>query len=411
VEKSGMLKAAFLLFLLILFPVIGAGVIVSSLGMLGKADSASNWPTVRGEILSSQVVTELASTWGESGGSARKPTEVYSAQVRYEYIVDGKTYRGQRISLQQAPSTDRYQAELTAIEFNKGETTVYYDPKNPQDALLAPQEVGDIISGIVIGFLLMIVPSGMILVGLRYEFIDRPEVPLHVRLWWETKFGKHRGRRHNGLLQESSIEQESPVDEARPAEGSFPVGEDFIEAIVQWDPRTRIELASLPSSIWVYVMMGMAFGLIVAWAGMFPLTHLLYRRDTPHGPELGSVFGFLFVTTSALVFFVSRVLDRGSKTVIDWNSGSIWEKREFSFSRQLNISDVRRVVVRCVPVKGRRRKYRALIEVDGVGSSVAIAHTCQPRRKPESAREKAARLADPLASALDVPVDFEGWEA
>lgn len=405
-----MLKAAFLLFLLILFPVIGAGVVVSSLGMLGKANSARNWPTARGEILSSQVVTELASTWGESGGSARQPAEVHSAQVRYEYIVDGKTYRGQRISVQQSPSTDRYQAELTAQEFSKGTTTVYYNPKDPQDALLAPQDVGDIIPGIVIGLLLMFVPPGMILLGLRYEYIDRPELPLHVRLWWETKFGKQPGRSNNGLLREPLIEQESSADETRRADESPPAGEDFIEAVVRWDPQIRIELASFPTPIWVCVMIGMALGLIVAWAGMFPVTQLLYKRDTPHGPELGSVFGFLFVTTGALVTLVSRLLDRGTKTVIDWNSGSIRSARELSFTRQFNITDVRRVVVRCVPVKGRRRKFRALIEVDVAGSSVALAHTCQPRRKPESAREIASRLADPLANALDVPVDFEGWD-
>ena len=141
-----MMKAAFLLILLILFPVIGAAVIVSSFGMLRSAGEMLSWPTVQGVVLSSEVASELASTLGEG---RRKPVEVYSARVQYEYIVDGRTYQGDRIAVQYGASTDRYQAVLDAEKFSVGDVTVYFNPENPADALLAPQDTSGIIPGIV----------------------------------------------------------------------------------------------------------------------------------------------------------------------------------------------------------------------------------------------------------------------
>lgn len=407
-----MLRAIFLLLLMLIFPLIGIGVVVSSFDMLRTTRDASDWPTVRGRILSSEVVKELVYPRGQTRGTrTTKPTEMYYPKVRYEYVVDGDTYQGNRVSLRGGTSsTDRYQAELTAKKFNQSETTVYYNPANPQDALLLPGDTEGIMFGFIFGPILILVPTGLILIGLYYEFIPRPELPTHIQLWWDLKFGKHRNSAvgHESKSETSAKPQSSDVV---PADSTAPQEATFIENIVTWNPTNRVEISVSPDAIWMYLLLSVVVGLILAWVGTFPVTHWLYKRDNPHLPELVSVFGCLFLIAGSIIFVVMRYCDRGSSLVLDWDSGLIHAKREFSAALQYNIRDVQRVLIRCVPVTGKHRKFRASVEMDVAGKHVTAARTREPRRKPDSAKEKAATLAEPLADALGVPVEFVGWES
>ncbi len=142
---------------------------------------------------------------------------------------------------------------------------------------------------------------------------------------------------------------------------------------------------------------------------MIPVNKLVYGREAIHLPELRTVAAGLFLCTTTLAFVVLRIIDRGSSTVVDWQQGTVRFKRDFARPVYQGMNDITKVVIRCKPAKGRSTKYRAAVELDVFDRKLQIAHTCEQRRKPESAQEKAASLAEPLAKELGKPLDYQGW--
>lgn len=402
-----MLRTVFIGLLFLTFPIVGGLVVYSSYGMLSEVNATRDWPSVQGNLLSSELAEEVGYSRSGPSNSRRKPITTYSLQVKYEYTVDGTNYQGDKVALTDDSTSDRRYAELQQEKFPTGPVNVYYDPAEPQKAILEPGNTGSIIPGMVIGTLIMIVPPLLIAVGLRYEFIERPELPLFVRMWLNPA-GK--GTSTETVLVDQVVDE----SESKPTGGSTaelpPPESDFYESIDLWEPQNRIELAFRPPAAWMYLLLAIAAGAVVAWAGMLPITRLVYQREVPHIPEVRSIAAMLFVVSGSLVFVVTRLIDRGSKTELDWNTRTVVQRRDFSIPARYNISDVQEVQVRCVAVEGKRRKYRAAIDLEFTGERVTIARTCEPRRKVESAKEKAAALADPIAKALNVPVNFVDWD-
>ncbi|MGH9849160.1 MAG: DUF3592 domain-containing protein, partial [Blastocatellia bacterium] len=66
----------------------------------------------------------------------------YYPAVRYRYEVDGRTYSGKRLYFDEVASTERWAARL-ARKYPVGATVpVYFDPANPERALLEPRLSG-----------------------------------------------------------------------------------------------------------------------------------------------------------------------------------------------------------------------------------------------------------------------------
>jgi hypothetical protein len=91
-----------------------------------EARSAAKWLTVEGRVLDSTLEMK-----GES-------TKRYSAHVKYEYVVDGNPYQGDRLALSPTDwSSDRAQAEQTLAEYQPNTVVeVYYDPESPGESAL-----------------------------------------------------------------------------------------------------------------------------------------------------------------------------------------------------------------------------------------------------------------------------------
>lgn len=98
--------------------VIGSG-IAADLG-------TGNWETVDGVVTSSSV-TE--STGGEGGTT-------YCLNVYYEYVVDGNTYNGDRVSFSSDNSCDSWSQNADDDYPEGSEITVYYDPSDPSESVL-----------------------------------------------------------------------------------------------------------------------------------------------------------------------------------------------------------------------------------------------------------------------------------
>lgn len=97
--------------------------------------SSFSWPSVFGEITSRRLVSQR---FKEYDGDYYTKTEGY---LKYSYMVEGRDYSGFAVNALEEISCP----ESTARKYPQGrEVEVYYNPRNPSQAVLEP---GFVISG------------------------------------------------------------------------------------------------------------------------------------------------------------------------------------------------------------------------------------------------------------------------
>jgi len=102
-------------------------------GEARKAEAAQHWPTVAGTVMSSALV-------GESNADsdlADPPT--WNVRASYSFQVEGRAYTGQRVLF--GDDFDRESdAQALLSKYPAGASVaVYYNPANPNDAVLEPR--------------------------------------------------------------------------------------------------------------------------------------------------------------------------------------------------------------------------------------------------------------------------------
>ena len=114
---------------------LGAGVGVALLGrhMLQQAGASENWPHTSGVIVISTV-----SQSREYDSRKKRTKTVYRANIGYAYLVDGKRFQGDKISFSGTGTSRKSASQLTAKYPKKKEVDVYYDPVEPENAVLEP---------------------------------------------------------------------------------------------------------------------------------------------------------------------------------------------------------------------------------------------------------------------------------
>lgn len=101
------------------------------------AYSAMSWPRSDGRVVSSQTVQ------GCGGGRSFLP------RVRFEYSVNGVTYDGERVAFGNPGCGSFEHAQSIAARFPAGAAVpVYYEPRNPNEAVLL---VGEVLSDTWLG--------------------------------------------------------------------------------------------------------------------------------------------------------------------------------------------------------------------------------------------------------------------
>ncbi len=92
-----------------------------------EVEASKEWPTAEGTILSS----ELNKTRDHDGN------EMYSANILYEYSVDGKQYSDGNIGVMDGSTSMKNSVKKTLRKYEKGKkVTVHYDPEFPGTAVL-----------------------------------------------------------------------------------------------------------------------------------------------------------------------------------------------------------------------------------------------------------------------------------
>ena len=94
------------------------------------AGASRFWPSVQGQIVSSQITHSTSTSHGHS-------STTYEPKVQYTYTVNGTAYQGHNIGFGVTVSGPRDEAEQALKPYPVGAAcTVYYGPKNPAVSVL-----------------------------------------------------------------------------------------------------------------------------------------------------------------------------------------------------------------------------------------------------------------------------------
>jgi hypothetical protein len=129
--------------------IVALGLLLRALFGQRQAAASKNWPSVNGVILTSEVAASRRR--GRNGVS-------YYPFVMYEYTVNGQRYKGNRL---------RFGAEMgygfpgmvqrTLDKYPPGGTaTIYYNPDNPNEAVLE-QSTNIAANFLIVGILLVVI--------------------------------------------------------------------------------------------------------------------------------------------------------------------------------------------------------------------------------------------------------------
>lgn len=139
-------------------PKNGVGFFIIGAVMLGfgawqgvQAFRSSSWPFVNGEVLSSSVETERNHTAPRGGGVS------FKGEARYRYSVSGVAYENDVVRIGQVSTGSSSRAQETARRHPRGPAKIYYDPADPQNAVLEPGASVDVFVIPGVGLLFAIV--------------------------------------------------------------------------------------------------------------------------------------------------------------------------------------------------------------------------------------------------------------
>jgi hypothetical protein len=108
------------------FIIAGACILFFGLRSIQRANNSSNWPSVSGLIVSSN----LDSSRGDNGTT-------YSAEVLYDYKVDNTKYSSNRVGYGDYRSSNPSGARKIVNKYPKGkEVSVFYMPNDPEESVL-----------------------------------------------------------------------------------------------------------------------------------------------------------------------------------------------------------------------------------------------------------------------------------
>ncbi len=130
---------------------VGGLATVGTLVDLRSAKRSAAWPQVQGKVLTSSVVKK-------GGGESN----YYSAEVEYEYAVDGIPYTSDRVRFGGVSAGKRTAKQVVERYPWESTVTVYYDPQQPASSVLEQKvEIGG--NTVALLFEIMLVGVGILL--------------------------------------------------------------------------------------------------------------------------------------------------------------------------------------------------------------------------------------------------------
>ncbi|MEH2511961.1 hypothetical protein V1291_003315 [Nitrobacteraceae bacterium AZCC 1564] len=135
-NSNGMPLFAFLLPLLAIF--VGIGAFVQYIMQRKQISASMRWPTVLGKITEVGVVAEERHEDDDDGRT--RITTVYRSDVQYAYAVGGREFHSNKWNWGwTAFYPDEASARAPVAEYTVGASVpVFYNPQNPEEAILEP---------------------------------------------------------------------------------------------------------------------------------------------------------------------------------------------------------------------------------------------------------------------------------
>ncbi len=115
----------------LLFVIMGVVILLFGIRQMRQASASQSWPAVSGVI--------TVSALGKHMGNERHDSPTYSADIRYDYMVDDASYVNGAVQFGQVNSSDPSGARAVLKRYAVGQAVeVYYNPANPAQAVLEP---------------------------------------------------------------------------------------------------------------------------------------------------------------------------------------------------------------------------------------------------------------------------------
>ena len=122
-----------------------------------KVKASMSWPYVVGKVVAASVRQVV-----ERGDAQTRDVTNYVPLVQYDYQVGGQNYQGNRLAFQEKAYSSQKKAFHLVAAFPAGNpVSVYYDPANPQNAVLERQAHGNNILLVVGGILVLAAISSL----------------------------------------------------------------------------------------------------------------------------------------------------------------------------------------------------------------------------------------------------------
>jgi len=132
-KKSKKGVAIFLTLFFGIFFAIGLGVLIFAYKSYSLGKESLEWPSVEGDVVYSEI--EKRTRTRSKGGSST----TFSANIIYEYTVEGETYTGDKLRFLLWNSSDRSESRSTVDKYPVGKVVpVYYKPDSPDTSVLEP---------------------------------------------------------------------------------------------------------------------------------------------------------------------------------------------------------------------------------------------------------------------------------
>lgn len=111
------------------FILLGVGIGYAGIATLLRAHASTEWPVVEGRVMHAAVEHKR----GNKGGTT------YSAEVQYDYVVNGVTHSSNRVAFGSISSSDPSGARNVVNRYPKGKTVaVRHSPEDPSLSVLEP---------------------------------------------------------------------------------------------------------------------------------------------------------------------------------------------------------------------------------------------------------------------------------
>jgi hypothetical protein len=123
---------------------VGIGILAVGYYFQRRTESIEKWPSTYGKVISAEIkeVISTRRTSGKNVNQESKTTVSYYPSIKYEYYASGKKHISDQISISVDGRSSPEYIQPILDKYKPGsKVRVFYDPENPDDAVL--EKVGD----------------------------------------------------------------------------------------------------------------------------------------------------------------------------------------------------------------------------------------------------------------------------